>query len=128
LGRLFEEGIYRHDRIIALTGSEVVNPGYYRIRSGSSVREMVTGNVKTGNLRYISGNVLTGTRIEPDGYLGYYDSQVSVIPEGIILSSSAGQSREWTGSVFYRTFLSSFFPRGSYTPDTNLNGGSGLLY
>ncbi|MCK7537778.1 MAG: hypothetical protein MZV63_45910 [Marinilabiliales bacterium] len=37
---------------------------------------------KPGNLRYISGNVLTGTRIEPDGYLGYYDSQVTVIPEG----------------------------------------------
>ena len=34
------------------------------------------------NSRLISGNVLTGKKIEPDGYLGFYDNQVTVIPEG----------------------------------------------
>ena len=76
IGRLFEEGIYKHERIIALTGSEVIHPQYYKVLSGTSVSALVKDNVKPGNLRYISGNVLTGSRIEPDGYLGYYDSQV----------------------------------------------------
>ena len=82
IGRLFEEGIYRPERIVALTGSEVIHPQYYKMMSGGSVTQLVSGNVKAGNLRYISGNVLTGTKISPDGFLGYYDSQITVIPEG----------------------------------------------
>ena len=82
IGRLFEEGRYLHERIVALTGSEVLNPQYYKTLSGASVTGMVKDNVRDGHLRYISGNVLTGTKIQSDGYLGYYDSQVTVIPEG----------------------------------------------
>ena len=37
IGRLFEEGIYKPERIIALTGSEVINPQYYKMLSGASV-------------------------------------------------------------------------------------------
>jgi Na+-transporting NADH:ubiquinone oxidoreductase subunit A len=33
-------------------------------------------------VRCISGNVLTGTSIGTEGYLGFYDQQVTVIPEG----------------------------------------------
>ncbi len=31
------EGIYKPERIIALTGSEVIHPQYYKILSGGSV-------------------------------------------------------------------------------------------
>ncbi len=48
IGRLFEEGVYRHDRIIALTGSEVLNAQYYKIRSGASISSIVKDNVKSG--------------------------------------------------------------------------------
>jgi Na+-transporting NADH:ubiquinone oxidoreductase subunit A len=33
-------------------------------------------------VRCISGNVLTGTSIGTEGYLGFYDQQVTVITEG----------------------------------------------
>jgi Na+-transporting NADH:ubiquinone oxidoreductase subunit A len=33
-------------------------------------------------VRFISGNVLTGEHIAADGYLGFYDNTLSVIPEG----------------------------------------------
>ncbi|MFO7574520.1 MAG: NADH:ubiquinone reductase (Na(+)-transporting) subunit A, partial [Bacteroidales bacterium] len=82
IGRLFIEGVYRHDRIIALAGSEVIRPSYHRIRSGASISPTVIGNIRPGEVRYISGNVLTGTAIREDGFLGYYDNMVSVIPEG----------------------------------------------
>ena len=48
IGRLFEEGVYRHERIIALTGSEVLQPQYYKIRSGASVSSLVKDNITTG--------------------------------------------------------------------------------
>lgn len=82
LGRLFQAGIYDPQRFVALTGSEVLKPRYHKLRIGAQLKALFENNVKEGQLRYISGNVLTGTRISPEGYLGYYDSQVSLIPEG----------------------------------------------
>jgi Na+-transporting NADH:ubiquinone oxidoreductase subunit A len=123
IGRLFEEGIYLHERIIALTGSEVIKPQYYRVRSGASIAGMVKDNIKPGNLRYISGNVLTGTRIEPDGYIGYYDSQVTIIPEGNYYEFFGWIKPGINKFSFSRTFLSSLIPRKSYNLDTNIHGG-----
>ena len=37
IGRLFTEGIYAPDRIVAVAGSEVEKPRYHRIRSGASI-------------------------------------------------------------------------------------------
>jgi Na+-transporting NADH:ubiquinone oxidoreductase subunit A len=123
IGRLFEEGKYRPDRIVALTGSEILNPQYYRLRSGSSVREMVSGNVREGKVRFISGNVLTGRKIDAGGYLGYYDSQITVIPEGDHFEFF-GWAMPGSGKFsFYRTFASHLLPRKSYRLDTNMNGG-----
>jgi len=43
---------------------------------------VVKGNLENDNTRVISGNVLTGTQVEEDGFLGYYDNQITAIPEG----------------------------------------------
>jgi Na+-transporting NADH:ubiquinone oxidoreductase subunit A len=123
IGRLFEEGIYKQERIIALTGSEVLHPQYYKVRSGTSIWEMVKDNVRNGNLRYISGNVLTGSRIESNGFLGYYDSQVTVIPEGDYYEFFGWMLPGISKFSFSKTFASSLIPRKSYVLDTNLHGG-----
>jgi len=122
IGRLFEHGVYNHERIIALTGSEVLHPQYYKLRSGASVSPLVKENVKAGNLRYVSGNVLTGTGIGPGGYLGYYDSQVTVIPEGDYYEFFGWMKPGISKFSFSRTFASSLIPRKSYDLDTNLHG------
>ena len=123
IGCLFEEGIYKPERIIALTGSEVIHPQYYKILSGGSVTPLVTGNVKPGNLRYISGNVLTGTKIDADGYLGFYDSQITIIPEGNYHEFFGWATPGVNKFSFSRTFLSSLAPKRTYRLDTNLHGG-----
>jgi Na+-transporting NADH:ubiquinone oxidoreductase subunit A len=123
IGRLFAEGIYKPERIIALSGSEVVHPQYYKILTGGAVTLMVTGNVKSGNLRYISGNVLTGTKITADGYTGYYDSQVTVIPEGDFYEFFGWAAPGGNKYSFSKTFASSLLPAKSFKLDTNLHGG-----
>lgn len=122
-GKLFEEGIYNPERIVALTGSEVLNPQYYKTISGGSISAVVNDNVKSGNLRYISGNVLTGTKINPGGYLGYYDSQITVIPEGNYYEMLGWAYPGINKYSFSKTFLSSLLPKRSYKLDTNLHGG-----
>jgi len=123
IGKLFLEGIYKHERIIALTGSEVKNPQYYKVRSGASLLPVVKDNVLPGNVRYISGNVLTGTKIEPDGYLGYYDSLVTVIPEGDYSEFFGWMMPGIDKFSFYKTFVSKLIPKKAYKLDTNFHGG-----
>jgi Na+-transporting NADH:ubiquinone oxidoreductase subunit A len=82
IGRLFDSGKFDARRIIALAGGQVKDPKYYRTILGTSIKELVEQDVSAENTRYISGSVLTGTKIEKEGYLGYYDYQLTAIPEG----------------------------------------------
>ncbi len=83
IGRYFNKGIVDFSRIVAFTGPEVQQPQYYKTIIGSTIEPISKGKVTTQiPLRYISGNVLTGLKIDSDGYLDPYASQITVIDEG----------------------------------------------
>ena len=82
IGKLFLNGIYDASRIVAVAGSELKKAQYYKTYTGASVKRFVEGNLNNEHVRVISGNPLTGTQIGKDGHLGFYDHQVSVLPEG----------------------------------------------
>lgn len=82
IGTLFLEGKYDASRVVAIAGSEVSNPQYYQTYTGAAVNKLIEGNLKQDHVRVISGNVLTGENIGKDGYIGFYDNLVTVIPEG----------------------------------------------
>ncbi|ARV11343.1 NADH:ubiquinone reductase (Na(+)-transporting) subunit A [Gilvibacter sp. SZ-19] len=83
IGELLATGHYKADRIVALAGSSVKTPKYYRTKIGAEVSTFVyDSGLNEENIRVISGDVLTGNQISPEGHLGYYHSVVSVIPEG----------------------------------------------
>ena len=83
IGRLFNTGRVDMTRKVAVTGSEVLKPAYCKLKVGALLTNVFSGNVTTGrDLRYISGNVLTGKKVNPNGFLGAFDSQLTVIPEG----------------------------------------------
>lgn len=82
IGNIFLTGKHDFTRVVAVAGSEVKKPLYYRSRLGSSVSELLKNNLKEGSLRIISGNVLTGDQIPDDGYLGFFHNLITVIPEG----------------------------------------------
>lgn len=122
IGKVFSEGRFDASRTIALCGSKVKSPKYYKTVMGASIKNLLNGLVESGENRIISGNVLGGTRITPDGYLGFYDQQVTVIPEG-------GNDRffGWMApgtNIFSlsKTFLSWIMPGKEYDLNTNLNG------
>lgn len=82
IGKLFLNGIYDASRIIAVAGSEVKEPQYYKTYTGASVKKFLANNLKQDHVRVVSGNVLTGTSIGKEGHLGFFDHLVTVIPEG----------------------------------------------
>jgi len=124
IGKLFSKGIYDASKIISLVGSSVEKPMYYKCISGFSINDIISKNVSDENVRVISGNVLTGTSIGNEGYLGFYDNMITVIPEG--------NNHEFLGWImpvinklsFQRAFglLSFLNPNKKYKLDTNTNG------
>lgn len=123
IGRLFDKGIYDATKIIALTGSEVKNPKYFKIINGASIKNLVADNVNEGELRYISGNVLTGSKISDEGYVSYYDNQVTVIPEGKYFDFLGWANPGFKKHTASRTLFSSLFFGKKFRLDTNINGG-----
>ncbi|MDY6394542.1 MAG: Na(+)-translocating NADH-quinone reductase subunit A [Bacteroidales bacterium] len=127
IGQFFLEGKYNPTKTIALTGEETLTPCYYRVVRGTCIEEIVQGNVNTEkHLRYISGNVLTGTRIEANGYLGAFDNQITVIEEG-----DYKEGLGWVLPGFKKFSVSHTFPRGffarcskkPFSIDSNMHGG-----
>ncbi len=123
LGRLFDTGFHDRERIIALAGSGVIHRKYHRIRPGASVGGILKSNLQEGNQRVISGNVLTGKRITPDGSTGFYDNMVTVVPEGDTSEFFGWATPGLKKFSYWRTFLSSLLPAREYDLNTNLHGG-----
>ena len=122
IGRFFKTGQYDASRIVALAGSMVLKPKYYRVTAGCQVNHMSSNNLEEGKPRVISGNVLTGTHISTDGYLGYYDNLITVIPEG-----DEAEFMGWLAPGFgkfslSRTFWSWLNPGKEYELTANLHG------
>ena len=124
IGKLFETGQLDFSKIIALTGSEVQSPQYYKTIHGSNLINILKGATQNAcNERYISGNVLTGTKVSPDNYLGFFDSQVTVIPEGDNYEFMGWADPGFSKFSPSKTFFARLFPRKSYVLNANLHGG-----
>lgn len=81
IGKVFETSKFDASRIIAVSGSQMKQPKYVRTIMGTNTKALFA-DIKEGDTRFISGNVLTGTKINQDGFLGFYDYQLTAIPEG----------------------------------------------
>lgn len=125
IGRVFSKGVYDATRIIALTGSRVKNPKYYKMHVGARLKNLFTTEAPGENLRYISGNPLTGKAIPSDGFLGFYDHQVTVLPE--IHDDEFFLTKGWLSPGFSkfsasRTYPSWLLGKKSYDLTTGSNG------
>ena len=82
IGSAFKKGTIDFSRLIALVGSSVSKPSYYKTYPGAEIASVVKGQVSEENVRYISGNPLTGRQVSKDGFIGAFAHQITVIPEG----------------------------------------------
>ncbi|MEO1021260.1 MAG: Na(+)-translocating NADH-quinone reductase subunit A [Bacteroidota bacterium] len=83
IGRLFLTGTFNARINIAVTGAEVKERKYHSTVIGAAVKPFLRENVSEKTNRIITGNVLTGKHIQEDGYLSFYERQVTVLEEGI---------------------------------------------
>ncbi|WP_264875461.1 Na(+)-translocating NADH-quinone reductase subunit A [Vibrio agarivorans] len=82
-GKLFLTGELYTDRVISVAGPVVNNPRLIRTTLGASLENVTDNELMPGEVRVISGSVLTGTHATgPHAYLGRYHNQISVLREG----------------------------------------------
>ena len=82
IGRLLTTGKVDFTRTIALAGSEVKSPKYYRMTLGQKLSSLLEGKISADGVRIINGNVMTGLKTTADGFLAAHATEVNVIPEG----------------------------------------------
>lgn len=123
IGELLLTGKFNVKRTVALTGSQFTKPKYVTAYPGAAIQHVIGDNLNAENSRVISGNVLSGTQVSLDGSLGFYDNQITAIPEG-----DDYELFGWTKPVFNKisttralTF-SWMNPRKKYDLNTNTNG------
>lgn len=126
IGRLFNNGHIDFTHSVALTGSEVMNPSYCKLQLGAQLTDVFADRVTVDkDLRYISGNVLTGRKIAANGYLGAYDNQLTVIPEGDEIHEELGwiapRMNDFSISHSYFNWLIS--KTKQYVLDARVKGG-----
>ena len=120
LGELVTTGIYRPEKLIAVAGPQIKNPHYYRINTGACMAGIVNEQVLNPEYpkiasdetvkenRIISGNILSGAQLPADGFIGAYDSLLSIIPEGNYYDFMGWLMPGFKKYSFSRTFLSGF--------------------
>jgi len=125
IGKLFMNGQYDASRLVAVAGSEVSAPQYHKTYTGAAINKMIDGNLKQDNVRFISGNALTGERIHDNGYLGFYSNLLSILPEGDHAEFLGWIKPKKDTLSFHRAFGLLSFLNGKdkeYVLDTNTNG------
>ena len=128
LGELVTSGIYNPEKTIAVAGPNIKNPHYYRVKAGACLSEITKAQMlntdypkmiaddATKENRFISGDILCGTQIASDGFLGTYDDLVSILPEGDYYDFMGWLMPGFRKFSFSRTFLSGFMPKSTFKP------------
>ena len=124
IGKLFNTGKYDVSRKVAVTGPKVNGPAYVDAYPGIAIKDLKDFYNASENLRYVSGDVLTGSNVGAEGFLGFFDNQVTILEEGdkyeLLGWAKPVRCSQFSAS---RTYFSWLTPNKKYDMDTNLHGG-----
>lgn len=126
IGRLIETGKVDLTRTVAVAGSEILRPAYYRVPVGINLSVLLSGQLKKkDHVRIINGNPLVGIRTDINGFLAAHATEVTAIPEGDDVHEMLGWIRPRLNQFSTsRSYFSWLFGKGkSYTLDARIKGG-----
>jgi len=125
IGRLMTTGKVDLTRTVALAGSEVNTPKYFKIKVGQQLTTLLNGQLdQSKSLRIINGNVMTGFKTTKDSYLAAHATEINVIPEGNDNDEMMGwinplRTKEFSTSRSYWSWLC---PKKEYALDARIKG------
>ena len=126
IGELFTTGSVSHDTVVAVTGEMVQEPRYIKTVMGADLETVLKNELtNVAQSRIISGNVLTGTKVDVTQWLRAPYRHITIIPE----NSKPDEFMGWASLnpkrfSIYRTFTT--WLRGLKKPvsmDSRIKGG-----
>lgn len=83
IGRQMRTGERHTSRVISIAGNGVLpeKRGFFKVREGYPIGALVAGRNEGGLQRLISGDVLTGSKVEAEDFLGFRDTVFCILPE-----------------------------------------------
>ena len=125
IGKSILKGRLELRRKVAVCGPAAIEPSYAETIPGTPVSEFAAwyGN-SADELRFVSGDLLSGRNAGIGGFLGWADDQLSLIREGVE-PELLGWIRPLRLAQFStdRSYFSWLMPWRRYDMDTNLHGG-----
>ena len=122
IGAFLAKGEYPGAKTYALTGSELSDHHYVQATEGALISDLVSTPIAADKQRLISGNVLTGRQTRLDGFIGFYDDMLTVIPELTGRRFMGWLRLGFKASSYWPMFFSKFTPRKEQAPTTDMNG------
>lgn len=122
IGNMFLNGTFDGSRTVVLTGDELQQPKYVRTYMGANIGELLKGNVATENVRYVSGDVLSGDAKKADEYMNYKDDQVTVLEEGNQYEPFGWLLPLTPRPSISKTFPTFLYPNLEFKANTNTRG------
>ena len=124
IGKLFLNGKIDLCRKVAVTGPAALKTGYVNALPGTPISALDGCFDPEVETRFISGDVLSGESVGKDGYIGFFDNQVTLIKEGrereILGWANPLRFNQFSSSMAYFSWL---LPKKKYNMDTNTHGG-----
>lgn len=129
IGHLLATGRLLTERVVAMAGGGVLEPGLLRTRLGAYLPDLYRRELALEELRVVSGSLLSGRECrEPALYLGRFHQQVSVITDSngrsLFNWLMPGRERFSVKPVF----ASAFLPRRPLAMNTAVWGGRRAIY
>ena len=123
IGEWQRTGRYPSHTTIAVGGSEAAECKHYRVRQNAEVAAVTGGQAPAGDVRVINGDVLHGLVIEPDGFLGFCNKTLTIMPEGTDKRDLFGWAIPQPGKLSTHACVNGPFKKKEYVVDARLNGG-----
>lgn len=122
LGELLLSGKYPTDRIMVVAGTMARQRRHVKTRIGVPLADLArSAGLAEGDCRYVVGGLLTGFKSGPEGFMGFYEGALNLIPEGAHREFLALFRPGYRKPSYSRTFLS-VLNRGLLAADANMHG------
>ena len=129
IGKLFSKGVCDLRRRVAVSGPMAIEPAYVSTVPGTPMNCLKAFySTNEENVRFVSGDVMSGKNVGKDGYLGFFDNTITLIKEGTE-KELLGWIRPFrfnqysADHTYFNWCLGWLTPKKKLDMDTNLHGG-----
>lgn len=128
IGKLFNTGKYDVRRKVAVAGPMVLSPAYIETVPGMSMKDIKAFyGSNEAQIRFISGDALSGANVGVDGTLRFQDNLITLLREGNEYEAFGWAKpfrfNQFSSSHTYFHWLLKCLAPSEYSLDTNLHGG-----